>query len=161
MKEDAGFTVVELLVVIGIVAVLAAVTIPGFLAFIPNYRLTGAAQELHGDIQMAKLRAIKNGVVVSISINTATDSYRMFYDDGAGANFGNGTWEQAEEESIKTAAMPTGVDIVGTTFTNDAILFNSRGLPHNMAAISQVNLRNSRGRTTSIVVDMAGSTSIQ
>ena len=158
MKKDAGFSMVELLVVLGIIAALAAVTIPGFLAYIPNYRLNAATQELLGDIQMAKLRAVKKGVVVSIRVNTATDSYTMFVDDGAGANYGNGAID-AGEETIKTVTMPTGISIVSTTFTADAVQFNSRGLPFNWN-VGQIDIRNRKNRTNTIEVFTAGSAQI-
>ena len=159
MKKNAGFTLVELLIVIAIMGIIAAVTIPGYLAFIPNYRLRAAAEELQGDIQFAKIRAIKLGVVVSIRVNTATDTYTMFVDNGAGANTGNGALDGDEGAPIKTATMPSGIDITGVTFTNNAVQFNSRGLPFNWND-GEVSIRNERGRTTAVSVDEAGSVDI-
>jgi prepilin-type N-terminal cleavage/methylation domain-containing protein len=158
MKKDAGFSMVELLVVLGIIAALAVVTIPGFLAYIPNYRLNAASQEFLGDIQMAKLRAVKKGVVVSIRINTVTDTYTMFVDDGIGANYGNGAFN-AGEETLKTVTMPTGINIVSTTFTADAVQFNSRGLPFNWN-VGQIDIQNRKNRTKTIEVFMAGSAEV-
>ncbi len=158
MKTKAGFSVVELLVVLAIIATLAMITIPGFLAYIPDYRLNAAAQELLGDIQMAKLRAVKKGVVVSVGINAATDTYTIFVDDGVGANYGNGAID-AGEQTIKTGTMPTGVDITGTTFTANAVQFNGRGLPYTWN-IGQINMQNRKNHTKTIVVTMAGSASV-
>lgn len=159
MRKNTGFTLVELLIVVAIMGVIAAVTIPGYMAFIPNYRLRSAAEELQGDIQFAKIRAIKLGVVVSIRVNTATDTYTMFVDNGAGANTGNGTLDGDEGAPIKTATMASGIDITGVTFTNNAVQFNSRGLPFNWND-GEVSIRNERGRTTAVSVDEAGSVDI-
>ena len=159
MRKNAGFTLVELLMVIGIMGVIAAVTIPGYLAFIPNYRLRAAAEELQGDIQFAKIRAIKLGVVVSIRVNTATDTYTMFVDNGAGANTGNGALDGDEGAPIKAVTMPTGIDISAVTFANNAVQFNSRGLTHNWND-GQVSLQNTKGRTAIVSVDQAGSVEI-
>jgi len=159
MRKNTGFTLVELLIVLAIMGIIAAVTIPGYMAFIPNYRLRSAAEELQGDIQFAKIRAIKLGVVVSIRVNTATDTYTMFVDNGAGANTGNGALDGDEGAPIKTATMASGIDITGVTFTNNAVQFNSRGLPFNWND-GEVSIRNERGRTTAVSVDEAGSVDI-
>jgi prepilin-type N-terminal cleavage/methylation domain-containing protein len=159
MKKNAGFTLVELMVVVAIIAVLIAVAIPGYIAYIPNYRLRGAAQELQGDIQMAKLQALKNGTIVSIRVNVATDFYEMFFDNGVGANTGNGT-RDGDEESIKSVTMLNGIDITGTTFANNAIRFNSRGLPRAFAG-GTVTMQNEKGQLRSVEIDPAGSARVE
>lgn len=159
MKKNAGFTLVEMLIVIAIIAILAAVAIPGYMAYIPKYRLSGAAQELQGDIQMAKLQALKNGTIVSIRVNVVTDSYEMFFDNGVGANTGNGT-RDGDEESIKIVAMTSGIDITGTTFANNAIRFNSRGLPRAFAG-GTVAIQNENGQMKSVELDPAGSARVE
>jgi len=159
MRKNTGFTLIELLIVIAIMGVIAAVTIPGYMAFIPNYRLRSAAEELQGDIQFAKIRAIKLGVVVSIRVNTATDTYTMFVDNGAGANTGNGALDGDEGAPIKTATMASDIDITGVTFTNNAVQFNSRGLPFNWND-GRISITNTKGRTTVVEVDEAGSVDI-
>ena len=158
MKKNAGFTLVEMVVVVAIIAVLAAVAVPAYMSYIPKYRLNSASQELQGDTQMAKLQAVKNGVVVTIGFNVAGDTYEMFYDDGAGANAGNGI-KNDDEQGIKTVAMPQGINITGTTFPNNAIRFNSRGLPVSFTA-GTVTMQNQNGQTRILSLDTAGSASI-
>jgi len=55
----SGFTLVELIVTIAIVAILTAVSVPNLLSWIPERRLTRAAGELYGNMQFARLTAIK------------------------------------------------------------------------------------------------------
>ena len=52
----AGFSLVELLVVFLIIAVTAGTALPSLLAFIKNYAISGAAQDVAREIQAARKR---------------------------------------------------------------------------------------------------------
>jgi prepilin-type N-terminal cleavage/methylation domain-containing protein len=44
-KSASGFTMIEVLIVIVILAILMSIAIPGFSRWLPNYRLKGAARD--------------------------------------------------------------------------------------------------------------------
>jgi prepilin-type N-terminal cleavage/methylation domain-containing protein len=46
MKKKSGFTVVELLVVLAVLAIFFAIGVPNFMSWIPKYRLKSAARDL-------------------------------------------------------------------------------------------------------------------
>jgi len=56
-----GFTLIELLIVIAIVGILTAASIPSFQSFATNQRLSQAAKQVKNDLRSAQNRAI-NGV---------------------------------------------------------------------------------------------------
>jgi len=77
-KNNAGFTMIEILIVIAIIGITAAIGIPQFLNMLPNWRAKSAATDLFSDIQLAKLTAIRKGtscvVTFSGDPDTATPS---------------------------------------------------------------------------------------
>jgi type IV fimbrial biogenesis protein FimT len=64
MKQHSGFTLVELMVTIVIMAILAAIALPSFQNLITNTRIVSATNELVADLAMARSEAIKRGAGV-------------------------------------------------------------------------------------------------
>jgi len=62
-----GFTLIEVLVTMVIIAIAAGLTAPALIAMAPNMALKSMAQELYSDIQKAKVKAIKENRSVSIT----------------------------------------------------------------------------------------------
>ena len=114
MKKN-GFTLIELIVAIAIMGIAAAIAIPGFSSWLPNYRLKSATRDLYSNMQMAKLAAIKQNQTCSITLSTGPDKYTIslinktviLSDYGSGVKFdGPG----------------------GETFATSPLTFNNRGL---------------------------------
>lgn len=62
MRKDAGFTLIELIIIIVIVGALAAIAVPNFMTYQSNFRLRGALSSLRGDLVGARMLAIKRFV---------------------------------------------------------------------------------------------------
>jgi type IV fimbrial biogenesis protein FimT len=69
-----GFTLMELLIVIALAALILAIGAPSFGEFRRNNRLTGAANDLLGSIQLARTEAIKRQRNVSVCTSLDPDS---------------------------------------------------------------------------------------
>lgn len=70
LTQRAGFTLIELMVTIAVLAVILAIGIPSFSAIIQRNRLTTAANELVGTFQTAKMEAIRRNSRVVICPTT-------------------------------------------------------------------------------------------
>ncbi len=82
--KNSGFTLLELMVTIGVAGVLAAVAIPNMRDFIRNNRLTAAANDLLRSTQIARSEAIKrqlNVVVCASDAPNAADDALACSDD--------------------------------------------------------------------------------
>jgi type IV fimbrial biogenesis protein FimT len=60
-RRCSGLTLIELMVVLGIIAVLAALSLPSFGAQISRQRLKAAAETLAGDLAEARFEAARRG----------------------------------------------------------------------------------------------------
>jgi len=77
-----GFTLIEVLIVIGILIILSSISISMFTAFQKNSNLREAAGALAEDIKLARQRAMAENVNYTITFNQTNNSYTI--QSGAG-----------------------------------------------------------------------------
>jgi Tfp pilus assembly protein FimT len=82
---------VELITIMFLMVILAAVAIPGFTPVILNYRLRGAAWQVAGDLRLARQRAVTlrkrfRVCITSCQITVPTGAYTIERDDGTVAS---------------------------------------------------------------------------
>lgn len=156
MRKESGFTVFELMVVIGIIVVMASIAVPGFIGWLPNHRLTSAGDELLSTLQIAKMRAVRENEIVAVTFDFANESYHAFVD-----NSGDGIWNGAER-TVKTGQMPPDIDLQDWDL-GALVMFSRRGFPTSDGTNPlSGNVRVSNGsRTRTINLTLAGSLSIQ
>ncbi len=70
-RGDSGFSMVELMVTIAIVAILAAIAFPSFEGSLRSNRIATASNELNGGLSLARSEALRNpdGAIICASTN--------------------------------------------------------------------------------------------
>ena len=156
MRNKSGFTIMELMVVIAILAVISALGLPGFVGWRNDAKLRDAVSLLRGDMEMAKLRAVREDDFVAILFNA--NGYTVFVDDGAGVD--RGDWEiDPNEQVLQNRQMPAGVTIDvadSDMFDDDRTRFNGRGRIGNLGIVTlnaanrrrELDMKNRFGRIT-------------
>jgi prepilin-type N-terminal cleavage/methylation domain-containing protein len=73
MKRKArGLTLMELMVTVAILAILVALAMPSFNSFLAKGRLSGAAEALAQDLQLARSESLRRNADVTISFSSGT-----------------------------------------------------------------------------------------
>jgi type IV fimbrial biogenesis protein FimT len=57
-NKQSGFTLIEMMIVIAIMAIFAGIAIPNYLSYMPKHRLNGAARQVMGDLMLARMKAV-------------------------------------------------------------------------------------------------------
>jgi Tfp pilus assembly protein FimT len=153
-----GFSAIELVVLIVMIGILAAITWPRLSALAPKYRLQGATTSLAAAIQKARGQAIAQNLCVQVSFDNTNKTYKVATLTGAST---------CPTSGYPTTAPAIKVDDTGTIGIENANspgnaplapIFNPQGRNSQASTIRVFNVDND-GR--SISVNSAGAVFVQ
>lgn len=143
IKCRKGFSIIELLIVIGIIAILTTFAVPAFFKYTANANLKSATREITSDILNQKEKAISANRKQRITFSTANESYTL-----EERNAADTAYENPQTKALKHFG--SNIDITG----GYTMTFQTRGTV-NMGTITLTNSRNS---TATITVNITGRT---
>jgi prepilin-type N-terminal cleavage/methylation domain-containing protein len=138
-RRSAGFTLIELMMVVAIIMIAAGVSMPPLLAAIAHTKLRGSSSSLSGLIQRSRMHAVKRNKTVILKFVTDGDArFAVVKDvDDTSTDLKAADPQVLVDGSLTQVSVPSGGvpaltdTVLGYTPLNlpDLISFNSRGLP--------------------------------
>ena len=128
MHRYRGFTLIELLVVLVLTAIIVGFAVPSFTTLIDNSRLTSAANDYVGFLNVARAQAIQQGRLVRI---TPLD----------GTNWSSGTvaWidQDGDPSTVEGILRQVNMANSGVSVTGSGVTgFKANGLERNGSAVT-------------------------
>jgi type II secretory pathway pseudopilin PulG len=113
-KKQAGYTTLELLIVVGMSIVLTAIAVPSYLSTAAYLRVSGDLRDLNGATALAKMRAAADFTHARVFASLAGGTFQMEVWNKTG-NGGAGCW-YADLDSTKTCLTYTAGQPSGPVF---------------------------------------------
>lgn len=119
MRRDRGVTFVELVVVLAVMAVIIAITLPSFATLMANQRIKTTAESLRAGLQLARMEALKRGQGVTFDMGSLNSSWTVGCEIPVDAdNDGDGLFDCPGEIRFSSSIVEGGVQNI--TITMDA-----------------------------------------
>ncbi len=140
-NNQKGLTLIELMTIIGILAILALLSMPFLRSFVPSIQLSGATRDLIADLRYAEQLSVTEQIEHGIRFSSSTNAYQLI-------KYGE------PETEIQSKILPEKISFYSISgFTNDEVKFNPYGAARETGLII---LENSNNATTAIDVRPSG-----
>ena len=142
-----GFTLIELIVTVAIVAILAIIATPSLSAFIDQRRLEAGVEGVVDMIQTAKSEAIKRSANTTLTVSTTAPWFVGVAATGTACTSTANCLRSVSANECKTCS------IVSTTASS--IVYTRRGLPEPLSTVTLV-LESGQGKQVQVNVTPLG-----
>jgi Tfp pilus assembly protein FimT len=134
-KREAGFSMVELMIVCVIMVLIATLAIPNILQTYRNYQLDSAGHSVASLLQQARMQAVKTNQPVYVNFTNGSPNM-VYITDAPGNALAGSDPDVAISTAISFQAPPStafhaqlDTYLTGTPQLGGTIAFNARGLP--------------------------------
>lgn len=131
-RNDAGFTFVEVIIVVVVLTIVSALAAPNIVSAIDNIRLRSSAQVVAGMVQAARVRAVKFNKYYYLRSTVVDANTLLWITDQPTATAPAADEDQAQlgtNVRLVTAGNPSDPDLDFTPIRNSPPIFNSHGVP--------------------------------
>jgi len=122
-RKAGGFTMLEMMIIVVIIGIVAALAVPTFIASMPRMRARTEARNVLNLLRLARSKAISEGAQYGVYVDVGNNQYLLFKDTSNPASM---VYELAD--SVVTGPESIQPDVVSTaSFTGGAVVFLPTG----------------------------------
>ena len=144
---EKGFTLVELMITVALIAIMALIAVPAFQRHAINANLKSAARDISSDFMLLKERAISENIKYRIVFNVAGNNYTLWERNAADT-----AWINPQTKTI--TSFGNDINFTANTTFGAGATFQPRGTVTN----GTIELTNSRNSIATITVNITGRT---
>lgn len=124
MRKDMGFTLVEMMVVIAIMAIVSAIAVPNFYSYAAGMKLRSASRDLYSTLQSTRMKAVRQNTRWAVQFDAPTPTNYRVIDCGIDNICGNGN----DILRIPTNILQQYAGVsMSQNFAGNRVEFNSEG----------------------------------
>jgi prepilin-type N-terminal cleavage/methylation domain-containing protein len=155
-RKFKGFTLVEMIVTVAVLAILLTAGIPAFQSTLDKRRLTGAVEQLYSDLQFARSEAIRQNKRVTVYFtSTSAWCYGMDVEPSSDCdcNSAPGNCTVGGVQKVVSGTDFRNVTLSNNTFASNNVTFDPR---RGTANQGRVSLQSSAIGTVEVIVSNPG-----
>lgn len=155
--HSPGFTLVELMVTVAVLAILLSIAVPAFQSTLDKRRLVGAAEQLYTDLQYTRSEAIRQNKNVTVYFTgTKTWCYGMDDDTSSACNCSTapGNCTVGNVQKVVPGTDFRNVTLSENTFSSGNVAFDPRR--GTASPQGRVSLQSSAIGTVKVIVSTPG-----
>ena len=142
MQSSRGFTLIELMVTIAVIAILAMIAAPSMSNLIAKQQLNKSARELAATFSQARSQAALLRTSVTVSLNSTSANTTNTFNWAPGAN----------NTLIVTAIDSSTSPPTTSALTLSSVVFNASGTLNNISKDASFVICNSRSGTSKTII---------
>jgi type II secretion system protein H len=154
-RSEGGFSLAEAIVVVAIIGLMTAVTVPNFMQYYRTSKLKSSVTRLTNDVRLARNRAVSRNAMVKVQFNfTSPTTYTMYEStDGKASTDATKTWtalvlsnpvhEARNNAEVRSAPKSLAAPAYIARSNCDSIIFHNDGtaeMPSTTASSADVNV---------------------
>jgi len=120
---ERGFTLMEMMIVVVVIGVIAAMAIPSFLSYMPKLKVKACARDIVSQLRLARSKSVAERRPYGVAFDVGAKCYTVFADtDNPAAK----TFTVADSV-MHVDTLETDLSMVSCTYANGCVVFNSTG----------------------------------
>ncbi len=122
--RSAGFTMLEMIIIVVIVGIVAAMAVPSFFNTIPRIKARSEARNILSFVRLARSKAVSDGAQYGVYVNASNMQYILFKDTVNPAQLMHNAGDSVV---IGPEEIDSDVFLTSCTFSNGCVIFLPTG----------------------------------
>lgn len=144
--NQCGFTLVEMMIVVGIISVVSVLGVPNYTSWNARHQLRQASTEIQNQLSFARVSAMSRNSVVSVNVSASSGKVVLSATDASGITVVQpvalpGSVIGVDPQPAGVAFSPLGIRTGGGTGNQLIVISNSHGVKYSVVVTPRGTVR--------------------